>query len=46
MIQYIGDLTGSFLAPSEENKKQKNCKIYDARGYYSALGNRFVGKGY
>jgi protein tyrosine/serine phosphatase len=24
----------------------KNCKIYDARGYYAALGNMFAGKGY
>lgn len=24
----------------------KNCKIYDARGYYAALGNMIAGKGY
>lgn len=23
-----------------------NLKIYDARGYYAALGNMLVGKGY
>lgn len=23
-----------------------NCKIYDARGYYAALGNMLSGKGY
>ena len=23
-----------------------NCKIYDARGYYAALGNKMSGKGY
>jgi hypothetical protein len=46
MIQYIGDLKGSFLNNTEENKKVKNCKIYDARGFYSAFGNRIVGNGY
>lgn len=23
-----------------------NCKIYDARGFYAALGNKIAGKGY
>ena len=39
MMSYIGDLTG-------EQQEVKNCKIYDARGYYAALGNMFAGKGY
>ena len=43
MMSYIGDLTGESSKP---NMTKKNCKIYDARGYYAALGNRFAGKGY
>lgn len=46
MIQYIGDLSGYFLNVSEDIKKTKNCKIYDARGYYAALGNMIAGKGF
>lgn len=37
---YIGD-------PLHDSTTIKqNCKIYDARGYYAALGNMFAGKGY
>ena len=42
MISYIGD-------PFQGNTVQTckpNCKIYDARGYYAALGNMLAGKGY
>ena len=30
----------------KELQNQVNCKIYDARGYYAALGNKMAGKGY
>ena len=43
MMSYIGDLTGESL---KNKNPKKNCKIYDARGYYAALGNMFAGKGY
>lgn len=42
MMMYIGD---PLHDPSTIIMKQ-NCKIYDARGYYAALGNMFAGKGY
>ena len=28
------------------SKGRLNCKIYDARGYYAALGNKIAGKGF
>lgn len=31
---------------AQETGGKKNCKIYDARGYYAALGNMFAGKGF
>ena len=42
MISYIGD---PFLGNTVQSVKA-NCKIYDARGYYAALGNMLAGKGY
>ena len=42
MLRFIGD--------HQEDRKNVNgevtCKIYDARGYYAALGNKVSGKGY
>ena len=42
MISYIGD---PFMGNKAQNVKI-NCRIYDARGYYAALGNMLAGKGY
>jgi len=28
------------------NPPKVNCKIYDARGFYAAFGNKISGKGY
>lgn len=44
MFNYIGDLSSNGSQESPLGKK--NCKIYDARGYYAALGNMFAGKGF
>ena len=43
MIRYIGEATHIH---GNKKARQINCKIYDARGYYAALGNMFAGKGY
>jgi myotubularin-related protein 1/2 len=32
--------------PPQDPKYRLNCKIYDARGYYAAWGNKLAGKGF
>lgn len=43
MLKMIGNPNSNTKGKHE---KKINCKIYDARGYLAALGNRFQGKGY
>jgi hypothetical protein len=46
MIQCIDYAARSVSSKPTEKKAKLNCKIYDARGYYAALGNKIAGKGY
>lgn len=50
MIKLIGNpkinAKCKLYANEEEIKTTLNCKIYDARGYYAAIGNMLGGKGY
>lgn len=43
MLRMIGNHQAD---PNATNNDVINCKIYDARGYYAALGNRMAGKGF
>ena len=42
MLRYIGN----HQADLNNGGNDITCKIYDARGYYAALGNKVSGKGY
>ena len=42
MLRFIGNHAGDTTTDSDS----LTCKIYDARGYYAALGNKVSGKGY
>ena len=42
MLRIIGNHKGD----STNDNLSVTCKIYDARGYYAALGNKVSGKGY
>ena len=46
MLRVIGDLKYDPKTHKSENEKSKKCRIYDARNYYAAFGNKFQGKGY
>lgn len=46
MIKCIHNATKQISEKFAENKNRLNCKIYDARGYYAALGNKIAGKGF
>ena len=42
MLRFIGNHQDDSINASSE----VTCKIYDARGYYAALGNKMSGKGF
>lgn len=42
MLKFIGNHREEDLNGNSE----VTCKIYDARGYYAALGNKMSGKGF
>ena len=54
MLRLIGDpklnsnriIYHNLVLPAHLESDKKTCKIYDARGYYAALGNKISGKGY
>ena len=50
MLRIIGDHSGKTKGSSfyylENHQGPFNCKIYDARNYMAALGNKFAGKGF
>lgn len=45
MIREI-DLCTRQISKKSSSSNKVNCKIYDARGYYAALGNKLGGKGF
>jgi len=51
MLRMIGDpkldpKSNNLSLTIDEITNGINCKIYDARGFYAALGNKIAGKGY
>lgn len=44
MLRVIGNL--KFDPQTNSNSELIRCKIYDARGYIAAMGNRLQGKGF
>lgn len=46
MIRQIDVSTRTISVKEVDCGSQVNCKIYDARGYYAALGNKISGKGF
>lgn len=53
MLRMIGnhklDPKSNYNIKIDENNNTSptvNCKIYDARGFYAAFGNKISGKGY
>lgn len=50
MLRMIGnpktDPKSNHNLNKDESSNVINCKIYDARGFYAALGNKIAGKGY
>lgn len=45
MIREI-DFSSQSLRKSKMKTNRVNCKIFDARGFYAALGNKLSGKGF
>ena len=45
MIKQI-DISTRLICEKYNKNNKANCKIYDARGYYAAFGNKLAGKGF
>lgn len=45
MLRVIGNVKYDSKIPANSDQITK-CKIYDARNYYAALGNKLQGKGF